>query len=832
MFRATVKGLLARKFRLALSALSIALGIAFVSGTLVLTDTMERTFTTLFRDIIGSADLIVQPSSFAEFGRPIPAELVGDIEAVPGVREAAGAATGYARVLGPDGEPVGGRGPSIGTSWIDDDVLNPFRIDVGGPPDRPSEVVIDNSTAESMDVGIGDWIVVLFEGPPRTLQVSGIADMGLLGQFGNSSLVALNADVAQEAFRTQGGFTSISVTVDGGADAVRVRDAVAQLLPEGFRVQTGLDVAREFSDRVKQGLGFFRAILFVFAGASLIVGAFLVLNTFSITISQRRREIALFRTLGATRRQVVRAIVAEAAIVGAIAAAVGVVLGYIGAAALPHILRAFGIGFPVVRTTFLVRTAAIGLGIGTLLAVLAALVPARRAGRTAPLEALRDSALPAPPARARRWALAGFLIAAGGVVVVAIGLTGAQSTSLTAAGCALALVGVAFGAPAASLRLATWLGRPLARAGLAGRLARDNARRNPTRIAASAGALTMGLTLVSLAAVAATSLKATTVDIVENTVSADLVVTTTDFSGFDPEVAGRLEERPETGVVVPARFGPVSIEAEQRTLTATDPADVDQVLEPNLVTGSLNDLQMDKVFVSHAEATDRGWEIGDTLAAEFPLRSTRLEIVGTFDNDLVVGGLVVSLETYDESYPKTVDSMLLLSGAPGVNKSELRTAVDQAMEPWPTARVLDQNQLKKRYGAEVDRLLMIVYALLGLAVLIALAGITNTLALSVLERTRELGLLRAVGMTRRQVRSAVRWEAVLVALIGAISGVVIGSLCAWAVVSSLEDIRRVAYPASHLTAFVVLSAAAAVVASIPAARRASNVDVLTAVTIE
>jgi putative ABC transport system permease protein len=837
MLNAILKGLLARKLRLLLTALSITLGVAFVAGTLVLTDTMSYTFNRLFDNVTQGVDVTIRSSTpFAGVGEPVPESLVGKVERVEGVETAEGSVTGFAQLVDPQGEVIETQGaPSLGLSWTEDPELRFLTLRDGRAPRTPDQVVIDAGTAGEYGLEVGDRITVLFQGPPDLFRISGIAGFGAADNLAGATIAAFEIDTAQRVLGTPDGFTSIDVSGAPGVGAPTLSKRLSKVVPEGVEVVTGTDLAKESADQVKEGLGFFQNGLLVFAGISLFVGAFIIFNTFSITVAQRSRELALLRTMGASPGQVERSVLAEAMIVGIVASLLGVVLGVLGSIGLTRLLDALGISLPVSQTQVRPRSILVPVAIGLVIASVSAFVPARRAARIHPMEALREAA-PSSTRSHRRRALVGAAISLMGSVVLGWGLVngGSNTLQLVGAGTAAVMIGVAALSPSLVRPLAAIVGWPLVRArGFTGRLARDNAMRNPARTAATTSALMIGLAMVTLAAVFTASVKATSDETIDRTLRSDFILSGRSFSSFSPEVARSLQSEPSVGTVTEVRAGPFEYRGRPRFLTATDPARIDEVLALDVNDGDLSTLSSNEIAVRADVAEADALDVGDSLKVEFARTGrTELTVAAVYEENPLISDFVASLETYERNFVEQLDSSVFVDVAPGVPRPEARAAIEDAIDDFPNVRVYDQAELKAEYSGQVDQVLAIVYALLGLAILIALFGIVNTLALSVYERTRELGLLRAVGMTRSQVRAAIRWESVIIAVLGAVFGIVVGVGFGWAIVSSLEDLTNLVFPTGQMLTYVVLAGGAGIIAAILPARRASKVDVLRAVTVE
>lgn len=847
MWRATVRGLLAHRFRLALTALAVVLGVAFVAGTYVLTDTMNRTFDNLFRDATAGVDVYVRAEAAFEvegFGERdrVPEELLDTVLLVDGVAFAEGSVGGFAQLVDEEGEAIAPVGPpTLGVSWPEHPELSGLSVREGRPPERDGEVAIDAATAAKYGFRVGDRVQILFPGPSEEFEVVGIAGFGEADNIAGATLAAFDLRTAQRLLRAEGEFDAIEVAAEEGVSAVELRDRIAQVLPAGVEAETGEAVAEEQSDSLKEGLSFFNTALLVFAGISLFVGAFIIFNTFNILVTQRTRELALLRALGASGAQVRWAVLGEALVVGLVASGVGLGAGVLLAMGLRELLRAFGIDLPSSSLQVLPRTIVAAVLGGVLVTVAASVFPARRAARIPPVAALRDADT-VRPLSVRRRSLSGGLVVAAGVTALLLGLSGqaGNALALVGAGVGLIFLGVAVVSAVLARPLARAIGAPLARlARVPGKLGRENAMRNPRRTASTSAALMVGLALVGTFLVLGSSLKESVGATLEETFRADFLLRpTAQFGSFSPEVADRLRAIPEVGVVSPTRVGQWREPGTggTRFLTAVDPATVEQVTELDVREGTVAALAEGGVLVHEGVAEDRGLRVGDVVEMEFAATGVvHQQVVGIFGEEGFVGAdYLVSLETFDRNFAKDLDDFVLVKVAPGASPDQARAAMGPVLEAFPNVEVQDQVEVREDAERQIDQLLGLVNALLGLAVLIALLGIVNTLALSVYERTREIGLLRAVGMERRQVRSMIRWESVIIALLGGVLGLAVGVFFGWALVRALgeEGVSRLALPGAQLGMFLAVAGFLGVVAAVGPARRAARIDVLQAIAYE
>lgn len=846
MWKTTIKGLLAHKLRLGLTALAVVLGVAFISGTFVLTDTMNNTFDNLFAEASEGIDVVVRSESAFESQlggsrQPFDESILLTVSSVDGVRVASGSVQGSAQFVDPEGEAITtGGAPTLGLSWYDDP-QGATTIRSGRAPMTSEEVMIDAGTAEEHSLEVGDQVQVLTANSSRDYQIVGVAGFGDADNLAGATLAFFDLKTAQTLFGKQDKFDQIDVAADDGVTVADLAGRIADVLPDRVEAVSAASVAEEQAESLKSLLVFFNTALLVFAGISLFVGAFIIFNTFSITVAQRTREFALLRALGASGGQVTGAVLLEALLVGIFASAVGILAGFGIALALRGILEAFGIELPSSGLVFLPRTAIVAGGVGIVVTLVAAIGPARRASSISPMAALRESTPKVGGFSMGRAAVGLLMVLTGGGLLMAGLLSDIQDpVRLVGAGAVVILLGVATLTPLIAGPLARLIGEPVARMrNLPGKLARKNAARNPRRTAATAAALMIGLALVGFVSIMAASLKASTEKVLEESFKADYMVSSSSFGApaISPQVAEELYDLEEVEVVAPIRVGQFRRD-DGRTfiVAATDPDAVREVVDIQVVEGDLDQLDEGGLFLYRQAAEDLGVDVGDSFTMEFPsIGEVPLEVVGTFENKSVVGtDYLISLGTFDANSPDRFDAQLLVNLKPGVSAMDAENALESIEERFPNIQIDDQAQAKERSSGQVDQLLGIVSALLGLALIIALLGITNTLALSVFERNRELGLLRAVGMARKQVRSMIRWESVIIAIIGAVLGLLVGIIFGWAIVTSLESegISELVIPGVQLVGYVFLGGLAGVLAAVPPARRAARLNVLEAISTE
>lgn len=850
MWRATLKSLLAKKLRLVLTALSIVLGVGFMAGTYVLTDTMAAAFTELFDTTATDVDVLVRSESAfsataqgagggggSEQRQPVQDAVLDDILAVDGVAMARGDVQGYAQFVDPvTNEAIGGFGPpTIGLSWDPDSSVLTVRD--GRAPEASGEVAVDAATARTHDLGVGDEVQVLFTGPPQTFTIVAVVGFGDADNLAGATLALFELETAQVLFDKVGVFDAISVRAEDGVTPTALRGRIQAVLPEGVEAVTSETVADENAQALNDGLGFFKVALLVFAFIALFVGAFIIFNTFSIITAQRTRELALLRALGASRRQVLLSVLVEAALVGLIASAVGIGVGVLIAVGLEALLSLFGIDLPSTSIQLLPRTIVVSLVIGTVVTLVASVIPARRAAHVAPIEALRDGAGQVRGASLRRRIVIGVAVTALGVIPLLYGLFAKPDSvgQLVGFGAAVTFLGIALLSPLVARPVAAVLGAPLRRLGVQGRLGQENAMRNPRRTASTAAALMIGLALVSMVTILSSSLKASFNAALDATLKADLTISTSSFTAFSPEVAALVREVPEAAAVSEFRQNVFRYDGNTSFLTAVDPETIESVATLEMIVGSTAALSQGSVLVYRDVAEANGFEQGDTVSLVFPSTGEREFIVGgIYGENRLVGDWVVSVQTYEQNYTEQLDSFVLVKGAPDVGPADLQAAVEAKIGDFPNIEVQDQAAFREKQAGFVDQLLGLVTAMLLLAVLIALFGIVNTLSLSIFERTREIGLLRAVGMTRRQLRTMVRWESVIIAVFGALLGLAIGVFFGFSLQQALQEegLSELAIPGGQLAVYVVLAGLAGVLAAVAPARKAARLNVLEAIMYE
>ena len=845
----TIKGLLARKRRLFTTALAVTLGVAFMSGTLVLTDTIGKTFDDLFGNALANTDVQVRQVAAFE-GVPgrdtsdqrgrVDASLIPVLKNVKGVAVAEGDIFGYARLLGGDGKPIGNPemgAPTIGAPWSETE-LNPFRLVAGQAPKSDDEVIIDRKSANDGKLAVGDTTTVLVQAGPQKVRIAGIAKYGTADSPGGASFTMFRPAAAQRLIGTPGKFDAISLVAESGISQTELASRVRAVLPPGTEAVTGAVVTKENQSAMREAFAFFNTFMLIFAIVALLVGGFMIFNTFSITVAQRTRENGLLRALGASRRQVLASVLTEAVIVGIVASALGLAAGVVVAGGLRAMLAGFGMDIETGSVVFSASTVYVSVLAGLGVSVLAAISPARKAAKIAPIAAMNAEVTGSSGYGSKERVIVGLALLTVGVGSMLMALLGDVPNALAVVG--LGVLAVFFGVSALgrtiSLPLSRVLGAPLPRLrGAAGTLARENAMRNPKRTAASASALMIGVGLVGFITILASSTKASINAAIDRAVTGDLVVSsgTGFFGGIDAGFAKRLDSVPEVDSATGVRMGAAKIADKVEPVGAIDGRTGFQVIDVRPVAGRPQDMGRDTIAVYVDEAKEMQLKVGDQVKVLFKdtgEQVLRVAMIYGEDHPLTTQYLL-SMDAYEANFLDRYDTQVYIKKAPNVSTAAALAAVQQVAKEYPGIKVLDQEGFKAQQGKQVDTVLGLVYALLTLAIIIALLGIGNTLALSIFERTRELGLLRAVGMTRAQLRKTIRWESVLIALQGTVLGLVIGIFFGWALVTALasQGVDQFTIPVVSLIVVAVIAALAGVAAAVSPSRRASKLNILQAI---
>jgi putative ABC transport system permease protein len=858
MIAATVQGLWGRKLRTALTALAVVLGVAMVSGTYVLTDTITKAFDGLYEDSYKGTSAVISGKEVvknATSGKATVSEsLVEEVRGLPGVAGAAGAVydvsgtTDLTKLIGRDGEKLGtGEAPNFGWGLDPNEKrFNPLTLTAGAWADGPDQVVIDAGTAKNENYKVGDKIRASAEGPTREFNIVGIARYGSVDSIGGATFAVFDVPTAQDMLNKQGEVDSIFIAAKSGTSDAAVADQVRPLLDNSAVVRTGAEQGAADSNETGDSLAIIKYFLLAFAAISLIVGSFVIFNTLSMTVSQRVRELATLRTLGASRKQVRRSVLLEGFITGLVAAIIGLFCGFLLAKGLNAFFKAVGVDLPTKGTVLQTRTVVVSLLIGVGITMLATISPARKATNVPPIAAVREGATLAP-SRIASSPITASIVLGVAVLALGVGLFGGleigPTLGLIGLGCILMFVGVGLIASRLVKPLAAALGAPGERfGGVSGQLARENATRNPTRTARTAGALMIGLALVTLVATLGASLKGTNRGALEDQVRSDYVVTSD--NGFDPftSAAGKaVADAPGVAVASSVRSDKAVAFGDEGTVTGVDPATIGQVYDYRWNKGSdsvLLSLGFDGAVVRDAFADTHNLAVGDDFAITTPQgKKVPLVVRGIYkppseELDPLLGEVTLAQRAFDTHFPRPKDLFSFVDTDEGVT-SQTTAGLERVLGPYPDAVLRTKAAWVDERAGGIDMILNIFYVLLGLSVVVSLFGMVNALALAVFERTREIGMLRAIGLTRRQTRRMIRHEGIITALIGAALGLPLGVFIAAVIVQGLSDMDvTFSLPVVIIVVFAIVSMIAGTLAAVLPARRASRLNVLQALQYE
>ncbi len=843
MWRLVAGSLLRRKRRFVSVVVSVVMAVAFLSGTLVITDTMRASFDEIFTEANQSIAVVVRPSMEANpgargSGSSVPQSLLREIRATEGVAQALPVIEGIGQLVTRQGELIGGTGPpTLASSWLGESPMNPYHLTFGRAPQKDGELVISESAATSANIAVGDDVGLLTP-TPRRFTVTGLVRFGETGNMLGASYAGLSFQQAQTIYQSPGRVSRIIVSAQAGVESAALRDAISEKLPNSVQAVTGQEVTNDQKLQIEQGfLSLFSTFLLVFAGIAIVVAAFSVHNTYAVVFAQRSREIALLRALGAVRGQVVRNLLGESSVVGLAAAVVGAIAGIGLATVIIEFLKSQGAPLPVTGLTVSAQSLLVAILVGTVVTVVASALPAVRASRVAPLDALR--ATEAEPAiLPLRRLVTGIVITLAAAGIVGVSMVADVEYPLAWLG--VGGLGVLVGVVAWSPFLMRGFGR-LADSGLRGSraiatvLGARSLVRNARKSASTAAALTIAVAVVTLFTVFAASIKLSIASAVEASIRADLVVSSQNYSG-----AGLPYELNESlsqvdGVASVAAIGSTAVRSgeDRIRVTVTDPKALDQAVAIDTQGLPLSELGPAQIAVDDTVMAEQGWSRGDTVDLLVPGAGTfTATIATTYPEQQVVAEAVVPIVDYPGRVDRLNYPVMLVNVDPGASVEQVQANVAADLRQLPGAQVQTTAEFVDFSADQVDQLLTLVYVLLVLAVLIAVFGIGNTLSLAIFERTRELGMLRAIGLSRAQTARMIRAESVIVALVGTVLGVVVGTGLSWAVMTVLgrtEDFAEFALPFTSLLVIVVAGCVAGILAAVRPARRAARLDVLAAI---
>ncbi|MDO8266005.1 MAG: FtsX-like permease family protein [Candidatus Saccharibacteria bacterium] len=850
MFKAAIKNLLGHKLRMFLTGFSIILGVSFVSGTYIFTDSIGSTFDNLFSEVFSGTDLTVRPkqADFGEAANSFDENILETIKKVDGVSVASAGVSGFAQLLDRDGKPVGGQGPpTLGFSWGTEAGLNPLVISDGDgrAPTAPGEIIIDKATATTNGFKVGDTVKVITQVPAEDFQLVGIATFGSSDGLAGATLTAFEFSEAQRVFGLANKFSEINIKSTTNVSPEELKTRIDAVLPDNLESITGQEQSNEQVSELNEGLGFINTALLAFAGISVFVGSFIIQNTFRITVTQRSKELALLRAIGASKVQIVRLVIYEAAIIALLASIAAIFLGLLVANGVRALMNSIGFSLPDGSLSIEPRTVFVSLAVGIIVTLISAIVPAIKASKVSPIEAMRENEASGSTRKSLfKRGLSGTILIIIGALLLVFGLGGDidQPIYAVGAGVVAMFIGVSVIAPLLSVPLAKLIGWPLVKArGVSARLAKDNAMRTPRRTASSAAALMIGVSLITMLSILATTFKSSITALLDDSFPADISVYSNNIgdngpgsSGFSSDVETILNSMPEITNVTSLRYQFEGAKLNDKVIfiAGVDADSFDSVASLGASEGAFEALQKDNgIVINKTVADENGWVVGQDITLEFAQTGkVSLKLLGTFDKAFD-SDFILSTKTYFENFSSKNITLLAMNFKEDADPAKAKEAVINALNGYPQLTVQDKGDIYDTAVKQIDQILGLFWGLLGFAIIIAVLGITNTLMLSISERTKEIGMLRAIGMTRKQVRKMVRYESIIIALFGAVLGVTMGAFFAWAVLKALESegISGYTFPLSQIIIYFILSIIAGIFAAAWPARKAARMDILKAI---
>jgi len=842
MFRIALKSILGRKARLVLTSLAVILGTAFLSGTSIFSATLDRTFNNLFQDVFQNIDGYVRSSEVVEgdFGlierQRIPAELLDKVLAVPGVDDAVPDIQAFARIVGKDGKPIGSEGagpPTFGSVAVEFKGAL-WTIAQGKFPTGPNEVALDESSAEKAGYVVGDTVKVIAQAGSREFKMVGIASYGDVRSPGGATFALFDVPTAAEFLGKPGYVDAILIVGDGSRSDEALAQDIDKIFDPASKIETltGAEITKETQDDIGEALSFFSIFLTIFSIIALGVGSFVIYNVFSISAAQRQRENALLRALGASRSQITRSMLVESVVVGLFGSTVGFIGGMGISKLLGVALPALGIDLPsgglVVTQSAIVTTILVGL----IVTVLSAILPARRAGKVPPLAAMRATALETN-STSKKQLFIGLGFIALGIAIVGAVVGGADNNYL-----GFGIVGVFVGTivigPNVARPVALFLGRPAAALrGVTGSMARQNAARNPKRTSRTSSPVLIGVALVTAVSALAASINGQISDIFTEQFKGDFAISSQaqGFGGLSPNLAVDISKIEGVKNATGIGTALAKIDNKGRNLTVISPDTIEGNYDIGLIKASYSSLDKDGIFISQSLAERENLAVGSVIKVVLGDAVERsLTVRALYEHDDLAGNRVISRETFAGTTVSSFDFGVYVNLEDGADSTVVRAALQKAVDDYGQGKLLSRDEYIDEQAGQVNQLLGLIYGLLFLSVIIAVVGIIITLLLSVFERQRELGLLRAVGMTRTQVRTTVRWESVITSLLGAVIGIILGMGLGWVIVFALKDQGLTSFqiPVGTTIFIMTMSFLVGIFAAIYPAWRATKVDILSA----
>ncbi|MFI6050961.1 ABC transporter permease [Streptomyces violascens] len=843
MFKTALRNVLAHKARLLMTVLAVMLGVAFVSGTLVFTDTLGNAFrnqSAKSYDKVAVAVTTYGSRDDTEREPGVSKQTLQKIEKLDGVASATGRVDGFAGVAGTDGKLIGQGWANKGGNFAPgQDGKDPaYTFAQGSGPVKDDQIALDKDTADKGKYTVGDTVRVATNGPVKQYKLTGVftTEDGAVNAGG--SLVLFDTAVAQQLYLKPGYFQNVSVAAAPGADAQKILTEVKPLLPKDADAKTGKALADQEAKDIEQGLSGLNQTLLAFAAIALFVGIFLISNTFTMLVAQRTRELALMRAVGASRGQVRRSVLAEALVVGTIASAIGFALGLGLATGLRSAMGAFGAKLPdgplIVSATPVIAA----LGVGVFVTLIAALLPAWRAAKIPPVAAMNSvHGVSTTKSLVVRNSIGGVITLAGAGAVMAGAAAGKDGKMLIGLGAFLALVGIIILIPLLSRPIIALVRPALSKVfGVSGKLASQNAVRNPRRTGATASALAIGLTLVTGLSVLGVTLGTAIDKMTTDNIKADYMVQmAANGSGLDKDVLSALRKAPGVSAVSPKQSSYLEIEGDGQPVAGVTPGDIEKVINVEPVSGSLATLGQGQIAVDDKTAAKHGWKPGSTVAVEFAdKKKSRLTIGATYKENEFLGSVLAPTSLLDPHQTKPYIPQVFVKTDGGATSANEKALVS-ALGDNPAISIMDQQDIRNEFGGMINTLLNIMYGLLAMALIIAVLGVVNTLAMSVFERQQEIGMLRAIGLDRRKVKRMIRLEAVVISMFGAVIGIGLGSFLAWAIGQTIKKSipnYALVIPWDRIGIFLLLAGLVGVLAAMWPARSAAKLNMLTAIKTE
>ncbi|MEV4740367.1 FtsX-like permease family protein [Streptomyces sp. NPDC049555] len=837
MFRTALRNVLAHKARLMMTVLAVMLGVAFVSGTLVFTSTISDAFQKSSEKGFTGVDVAIEPRHKEE-GRPgatprLSQDLLDRAAKVPGAASATGTVSGFAAIADKKGKLVGEGFDSAGSNYYPGaggkDPRYPLRS--GRAPQNAGEIALDAKTAERAGYKVGDTVRVSVDGPVLSEKLTGIftTDDGNVSAGG--SLALFDTATAQRHYAKPGEFNRIDVKAATGTSQAALRTSLKQVLPKNAEATTAKELADEQSRAIAQGMDGMRSVLLVFAGISLFVGIFIIANTFTMLVAQRTKELALLRAVGASRRQVTRSVLIEAIVVGAVAGVLGLLVGIGIGAGLRALLNSTGATIPDGPLVVSPSTIATSLVVGVMVTKLAAWLPARRAAKIPPVAAMNSvHAVATTKSLVVRNSLGGALTAAGAALVLT-----ATSSTMMGIGAALVLVGIFVLTPLLSRPVIAAAAPVLRMFGISGKLARQNAVRNPRRTAATASALMIGLTLITGLTVIAGSVQQAVDKMATSSLKADYVVSMASMTPLSPDVAQKLAAHPDVAAASPLRSSPARIDGGHQSLTGVNGRTIGKLTSLEFTAGSFAGLSGDKVVVDDATARSNHWKLGSSLDVTYEDGTKgRLSVSGIYKGNDLMRGVWVDKDALAPHQSQIDDRQVMVKTKGGATEAT-KDRLAKALGDNPAIQIQTKQDISDGISKAIGLLLNMLYGLLGMAVVVAVLGVVNTLAMSVFERQQEIGMLRAIGLDRKGIKRMVRLESLVISLFGGVMGVGLGVFFGWAAGDLIKkgiSTYELVLPWGSMAVFLLLSALVGMLAALWPARRAAKLNMLAAIKAE